>query len=43
MIKWFFSFEFVYIEDYFDELQYIEPSLHPWDKVYVSNLQIHRE
>jgi hypothetical protein len=31
----FFSFEFVYIVDYFDGFPYIEPSLHPWDEAYL--------
>jgi hypothetical protein len=31
----FFSFEFVYIEDYIDGFPYIEPSLHPWDEAYL--------
>jgi len=30
-----FSFEFVYILDYLDGFLYIEPSLHPWDEVYL--------
>jgi hypothetical protein len=30
-----FVFEFVYILDYVDEFQYIEPSLHPWDETYL--------
>jgi hypothetical protein len=31
----FFPFEFVYIVDYVDAFQYIEPSLHTWDKAYL--------
>ena len=31
----FFSFEFVYIVDYFDGFSYIEPSLHPWDEAFL--------
>jgi hypothetical protein len=30
-----FVFEFVYIMDYVDGFPYIEPSLHPWDEIYV--------
>jgi hypothetical protein len=30
-----FVFEFVYIVDYVDAFQYIEPSLHPWDEAYL--------
>lgn len=32
MIMWLFSFEFVYIVDYIDGFQYVEPSLHHWDE-----------
>jgi len=33
---WFFSpFEFVCILDYVDGFLYTEPSLHPWDEVYL--------
>jgi hypothetical protein len=35
MIIWFFFFEFVYIVDYVDEFSYTEPSLYPWDEVYL--------
>jgi hypothetical protein len=28
-------FEFVYIVDFVDEFSYIEPSLDPWDEVYL--------
>jgi hypothetical protein len=31
-----FVFEFVYIVDYIDGLQYIKPSLHPWDEAYLT-------
>ena len=34
-ITWIFFFEFVYIVDYIDGFQYIEPSLHPWDEIYL--------
>ena len=30
-----FFFEFVYIVDYIDRFQGIEPSLHPWDEAYL--------
>ena len=30
-----FFFEFVYTVDYIDEFSYIEPSLLPWDEVYL--------
>jgi hypothetical protein len=32
VIMYFFSFEFVYIEDFIDGFPYIEPSLHHWDE-----------
>ena len=31
----FFFFEFIYVVDYIDGSQYIEPSLHPWDETYL--------
>jgi hypothetical protein len=31
----FLVFEFVYIVDYVAGFLYIEPSLHPWDEVYL--------
>jgi hypothetical protein len=31
-----FVFEFVYIVDYIDGFPYIEPSLYPWDKAYLT-------
>ena len=31
----FFSFEFVFIVDYFDGFSYIEPTLNPWDETYI--------
>jgi len=30
-----FFFEFVYVVDYVDGFPYTEPSLHPWDEVYL--------
>ena len=30
-----FVFKLVYIVDYIDGFPYIEPSLHPWDEVYL--------
>ena len=36
MIMWvFFSFEFVYIVDYFVGFLYIDPSLYYWDEAYM--------
>jgi hypothetical protein len=36
----FFSFEFVYIVDYFDGFSYIEPSLHPWDEAFLIMMDV---
>ena len=36
-----FVFEFVYIVDYVDGFQYIEPSLHPWNEAYLSMIDDH--
>ena len=35
MIRWVFSFQFVYMMDYIDGFSYIEPSLHPWVEIYL--------
>ena len=31
----FFSYEFVYIVDNIERFPYIEPSMHPWNEVYL--------
>jgi hypothetical protein len=36
-----FFFEFVYIVDYIDGFPYIEPSLPPWDDVYLIMMNDH--
>jgi hypothetical protein len=36
-----FVFEFAYIVDYVDGFLYIEPSLHPWDEVFLIMINDH--
>jgi hypothetical protein len=36
-----FIFAFVYLVDYVDGFQYIKPSLHPWDEVYLVTMDDH--
>jgi hypothetical protein len=36
-----FVFEFVYIVDYVDGFLYSEPSLHPWDEIYLIIMDDH--
>ena len=31
-----FFFEFVHVVEHVDKVPYIEPSLHPWDEVYLT-------
>jgi hypothetical protein len=41
IVGFFFPFECVYIVDYIDGFQYIEPSLYPWDEAYLIKMDDH--